>query len=671
VVGVPDVIRSVLIANRGEIAVRIIRTCRDLGIRVVTVHSEADRDSLAVRLADRSMPIGPAEAARSYLDRDRIVAAALDAGVDAVHPGYGFLSEDHVFARQVRDAGLLFVGPSAPAIERMGSKREAKAIARSAGVPVVPGYSGADQSPARLEEEARRIGWPVLVKASGGGGGRGMRVVRRPADLPSAIAEGRREGESFFGDGTLLLERLLESARHIEVQVAGDRHGEIVHLFERDCSIQRRHQKVVEEAPAANLASGVRVALHEAAVKVVRAVGYDSVGTVEFLVDADSGDYWFLEMNTRLQVEHPVTELVTGLDLVALQLRIATGLRLGLSQDDVVLRGAAIEARISAEDPAHDYRPSIGAIGLYRPPAGAGVRVDSGVDQGSTVSPFYDGLLAKVIAFGPDRETARDRLNHALDQWTTAGVSTNAAWLAEVLRHPRFVDGPLTTRYLEETGLDRWSLPPIDGDHVAVATALAASVAESAVAGPWSSLGSWRLGRLGTSSVPLTVELRGHSWPVMLGGNGGRYLVEAAGIVRRVELDWRSADAVRASIDGRMVDLAVRARDGVVFFHLDGVDHVARLAVRREPRVAERQDGPAPETAIVAPLPGVVASVSAAVGQRVARGEVALVIEAMKLVHTLKVGRPGVVRAVHCKAGMTVEGGQLLVELDPTNEETS
>jgi 3-methylcrotonyl-CoA carboxylase alpha subunit len=564
VAGVPDVIRSVLIANRGEIAVRIIRTCRDLGLRVVTVHSDADRDSLAVRLADRSIAIGPPEASRSYLDRDRIVAAALDAGVDAVHPGYGFLSEDHRFAHQVRDAGIEFVGPSAAAIERMGSKREAKAIAEAAGVAVVPGYSGADQSLARLEDEARRIGLPLLIKASAGGGGRGMRAVRRAAELERAVAEARREAESFFGDGTLLLERLVESARHIEVQVAGDRHGGLIHLFDRDCSIQRRHQKVIEETPAANLPSSIRTALHEAAVTVARAVGYDSVGTVEFLVDAASSEFWFLEMNTRLQVEHPITELVTGVDLVALQLKVATGERLGLDQSDIVLRGAAIEARVCAEDPAHNYRPSIGAIGLYRPPAGAGIRVDSGVDVGSAVTPYYDSLLAKVIAVGPDRVTARQRLARALDEWTSAGVVTNAAWLADVVRHPRFAGGPLTTHYLAETGLDRWSAHPLDGDHVAVAAALAASTAETPNAGPWSALGSWRLGGVGVGAVPLAVELHGAERPVMLGGAAGRYLVETGGVVRHVTLEWRSRSEARVSTGGRMADVPVAVRAGVV-----------------------------------------------------------------------------------------------------------
>jgi 3-methylcrotonyl-CoA carboxylase alpha subunit len=672
VAGLPHVIRSVLIANRGEIAVRIIRACRELAISPIAVYSDADRDSRHVRLADHALWIGPSESVRSYLDRDRLVAAALEAGADAVHPGYGFLAEDAAFARLVRGAGLLFIGPSPECIERMGSKREAKAIALAVGVPIVPGYSEADQSIERLATEAERIGFPVLIKANGGGGGRGMRVVLHPRELEPKVAESRREALAYFDDDTLLLERLVEPARHIEVQVAGDRHGGLIHLFERDCSIQRRHQKVIEEAPAANLPAAVRARLHADALRVARAVGYDSVGTVEFLVDAASGEHWFLEMNTRLQVEHPVTESVTGVDLVALQLKLARGERLGISQGDVTVTGVAVEARVCAEDPALGYRPALGSIGLYRECKGEGVRVDSGVEEGSVVTPFYDSLLAKVVASGSDRATARRRLARALDGWTSPGVATNARWLAEVVRHDRFEAEPLTTRYLELASLVEWRPAPVDSADIATLTAILAASSETPDAGPWGALGSWRLGGRSQTSVPLDLELSGGSrWPVTIGGSGGRYSIRAGGLVHRVSIERPAAGEAAVAIDDRRALVPAVVRDGTLWAHVGSGDFVARLVARCEPEPPGGSDHLASDADIVAPLPGVVASVGAAVGQTLARGQVAVVIEAMKLVHSLKANRAATVRAVHCGAGMTVSGGQLLMELDPTTEETT
>jgi len=417
------VFESVLIANRGEIAVRIIRTCRRLGIRAIAVHSEADRDALHVRLADAAYAIGPAESARSYLDAGAIVAAARRAGAAAIHPGYGFLAESEALIAACEDAGIAFVGPHREAIRAMGSKIAAKAIAVQAGVPVVPGYHRDDQRDATLIAAAERIGFPLLIKASAGGGGRGMRSVAGAEEFPAALAQARAEALAGFGDDRVLLEKLVAAPRHLEVQLAGDRHGNLVHLFERECSIQRNHQKIVEEAPAAFLSAAQRAALYRHALALGRAIGYDSLGTVEFLLDHDSGELYFLEMNTRLQVEHPVTEYVTGLDLVEWQLRSAAGEPLPRAQEQIACTGWAMEARLNAEDPAQGYRPATGRIERYREPAGAGVRIDSGVGEGASIGPHYDSLLAKVIAGGDDREQARRRLLAALEDFVLLGAA--------------------------------------------------------------------------------------------------------------------------------------------------------------------------------------------------------------------------------------------------------
>jgi acetyl/propionyl-CoA carboxylase alpha subunit len=669
VAGLPDVIRSLLIANRGEIAVRIARACRDLGIRAVAVHSDADRNAVHVRGADESIRLGPAEAARSYLDPDRIVEAAIAAGVEAIHPGYGFLAEDARFARAVRGAGLIFVGPSAECIARMGSKREARAIAEAAGVPVVPGYAGSDQSAERFAAATRTLGFPLLIKASAGGGGRGMRVVRGPAGLAAALEEARQEAETFFGDGALLLERLIERARHIEVQVAGDRFGSLIHLLERDCSIQRRHQKVIEEAPAACLPAAVRAGLHQAALAIARAVRYDNVGTVEFLVDPDAGEFWFLEMNTRLQVEHPVTELVTGVDLVALQLRLAAGEPLSISQEAVRQAGAAIEARVVAEEPAAGFLPTTGTVRLYREPAGPDLRVYSGVAEGSEVTPHYDGLLAKLVARGADRAAARARLLAALEAWCSAGVVTNARWLAEVLRHPEFERGPLTTDFLARTGLDRWRRPEPEAESVAIGIALVSRAREDPSAGPWSSLGSWRLGAGDGAGAAATFQVEG-ARPVtaLVRGAAGRYRIQIADRAYHVHVPDPVGSEARVEVEGRSRAVPCRVEGERIWLHGSGGDLQGTVTA---PRSVERASGDHRgfATAVVAPLPGVVASVGARVGETVASGQVVAVLEAMKLVHTLTADAPALVRAVHCRAGMTVASGQVLIELERPSQE--
>jgi acetyl-CoA carboxylase biotin carboxylase subunit len=447
--------KSLLIANRGEIAVRLIRACRELGVRAVAVYSEADARALHVRLADEAVLIGPAAPAESYLRADRIVAAALASGAEAIHPGYGFLSENAAFAEAVRAVGLMFVGPPAGAMRAMGSKTQARALMQAAGVPVVPGSDGlADDD---LAAAAAALGYPVLVKAAGGGGGRGMRVVTVAADLPAAVASARQEAASAFGDPTLFLEKYIARGRHIEFQVFGDDHGQVVHLFERECSIQRRHQKLIEESPSPllRLHPELRERMGQAAVAAARAVGYTNAGTIEFIVDPDTLAFYFLEMNTRLQVEHPVTELLTGLDLVHLQLRVAAGEPLPFSQGEVTARGHALECRVYAEDPAQAFYPSIGRLLTVVEPSGPGLRVDSGFETGDEVSQHYDALLAKVIAQAATRAEAIARLEAALARYVLLGLTTNTAFLRAVLAHPEFQAGTATTRFIDQH-LSEW-----------------------------------------------------------------------------------------------------------------------------------------------------------------------------------------------------------------------
>ena len=491
--------KKVLIANRGEIAVRIARTCRAMGIATVAVYSEADPHALHVREADEALPIGPAEAARSYLDVERIVGAARQSGAQAVHPGYGFLSQNGDFVEAVERAGLVFIGPPAEVHRRMGDKQGARKLMAAAGVPVVPGDDGDDQSEAALLAGAKRVGWPVLIKPSRGGGGKGMRVVRAAAEFASALQGSRREARAAFGDDRVVLERLVERPRHVEVQVLGDAGGTLLHLFERECSIQRRHQKIVEETPSPALDAALRARLCAAGVAAARAAGYVSAGTVEFLL-TPAGEFYFLEMNTRLQVEHPVTEAVTGLDLVRLQIEIAAGRALPLAQVDVVSRGHALECRLYAEDPDRDDLPAPGRVLHLAPPVGPGVRFDSGVDAGSEVTVHYDPLLAKLITWGADRAESIERMAAALARTAVLGVTTNHARLRAIVDHPAFRAGALHTGFVDEhLGA---AATPVGPPAEAVAAAVAAlhrsrgttAARPPAAPDPWAALGAWRLG---------------------------------------------------------------------------------------------------------------------------------------------------------------------------------
>jgi 3-methylcrotonyl-CoA carboxylase alpha subunit len=654
---------TLLVANRGEIALRIFRTAKRLGMRTVAVYSDADAQALHVRAADTAVHIGPAPAADSYLRRDRIVAAALDAGADLVHPGYGFLAEDDRFAADCARAGLAFVGPPAEVLRAVGDKASARALAQRAGVPVFPGYAGEDQSDGSLRREALRIGFPVLVKPAGGGGGKGMTVVEDAGALDDALSAARRIATSAFDDDRLILERYVAGPRHVEVQVFGDASGNVIHLGERDCSLQRRHQKILEESPAPNLDDDVRASLHDAAVRFASHATYVGAGTCEFLVSR-TGDIGFIEMNARLQVEHPVTEMVTGLDLVEMQLRVAQGEKLPVSQDEITARGHAIEVRVYAEDP-EGFLPQSGRVLHVRwpsTPQGSGgansPRVDAGVDEGAEVSTHYDPLLAKVIVHGPDRTAAIDALQRALAGTELLGPRTNLTFLTEITAHPVVVAGTITTDWLErEIGTWRWPSRP-DDEMLARAIAAAAELDEAVSTrstDPWTSLGAWRLG--GGSGSPIVVRSGGAEHVVVVSGSGpyGVVLDEPVEITRGGDHHaWRLAPGSQR---------AAAAKDGDRW-HVWIGGAAYELAVGAAPRsIAHAGRG-----RLESPLPGQVVAVRVTAGQEVDAGEELVVVEAMKMEHAIKAHAAGTVRAVLCAPGDQVDRGQPLVDFEPAGD---
>jgi len=663
---------KILIANRGEIACRIARTARDLGYRTVAVHSDADAGAPHVRQADEAVRIGPPPAAESYLDIDALVAAARLSGADAVHPGYGFLSENAAFAEACTAAGLVFIGPPAAAIRAMGNKARAKALMIAAGVSCVPGYQGADQSDAALEAAAGRIGFPLMVKAAAGGGGRGMRLVARPDDLSKAIARARSEAANAFGSGELILEKAVADARHIEIQVFADRHGGVIHLGERDCSIQRRHQKVIEEAPSPAVSTELRARMGEAAVAAARAIDYVGAGTVEFLLDA-AGHFYFLEMNTRLQVEHPVTEAITGLDLVAWQLRIAAGERLPLDQHEVRFDGHAIEARLYAEDPHRAFLPQAGTVVDWRPAAGLGVRVDHGLVPGQAVSPYYDPMLAKVIAHGANRDEARRRLIAALEDTVILGLDTNRGFLLSLLRHPGFVAGEATTAFIEThfaASSDAMRRKTPDARMLALAAVLLLEDAHPPGPAPWSSTG--------TAAWPLRLTVGdGHHAADVVAIGPGRYAVTLApaavapatvapATVEVAILD-RGRGSVRFSAQGLEQTARFAFRDGALHLDLGGVTATFRETAR-EAVAAARRDGSA---RLVAPMNGAIVAVLARAGDRVAKGQRIVVLEAMKMQHEIAAERDGTVAQIAVKPGDQVATRQLLAVLAAETEAAS
>ena len=637
-------IRRLLIANRGEIAVRIARAARELGVSPVGVYSDADGDALFRTLLDDDVRIGPAPARESYLDADAIVAAAKTLGADAVHPGYGFLSERAPFAQAVVDAGLIFVGPTPAAIAAMGSKIEAKRRVRAAGVPVVPGYDGDDLSPQRLRAEAERIGTPLLIKASAGGGGRGMRGVDDLATFEDALASAKREALAAFGDDAVLLERYLRDPRHIEFQILADAHGTTLYLGERECSIQRRHQKVIEEAPSVALDPELRAQMGAAAVAAARSVGYTNAGTVEFMLDADR--FFFLEMNARLQVEHPVTELVFGVDLVHEQLRIASGEATALRQATLLPRGWAIEARLNAEDPAHDYRPSIGRIETFSVPQESGVRVDTGVRDGSDISVYYDSMIAKIIVWGGDRHAAIARLRTALAGTVVDGVATNLGLLRAIAADEAFARGATTTRFLEERA-----------PYLTLATDVSDEARLLAAAALLATGRNWRAAGV---DVPLHFILDGE--PVR------------ARASRTTGSAWTLAGDLDATIEvtahGERIELRTGERSLQAAF-VPGADG-GRLAFAGRgyrlrfapPPDADPEHHAAAETAsgtVTSPMPGKIVSVNVRAGEPVAARALLVVLEAMKMEHRIEAPLAGTVSDVRVAAGDLVTGGATLV----------
>jgi 3-methylcrotonyl-CoA carboxylase alpha subunit len=664
------VFRKILIANRGEIACRVIVAARAMGIRTVAVYSDADRDARHVALADEARRIGPPEARASYLNVEAILAAARETGAEAVHPGYGFLSENEDFAAACAKAGLVFIGPSPVAIAAMGDKSAAKRLMEKAGVPLVPGYHGERQDPAFLQKEADRIGYPVLIKASAGGGGKGMKVAPDSKGFAAALASARREAKSAFGDDRVLVEKYLDRPRHVEVQVFGDTHGNVVYLFERDCSVQRRHQKVLEEAPAPGLNPARRKRMCEAAVAAARSIKYTGAGTVEFIATQD-GRFYFMEMNTRLQVEHPVTEMITGLDLVKWQLLVAAGDSLPLKQNEIQMNGHAIEARIYAENPDKGFLPSTGTLRHLRAPRGgefspqAGpLRVDSGVREGDAITPHYDPMIAKLIVWGEDRAIALGRMRAALAGYEIVGVATNVAFLARTVAGKAFSGADLDTGLIERSRAELFPADAGADDEDLAAAALAELRSEQAQAAaaarasgdphsPWNTVDGWRL-NLGSH----------HELEFAEGGRSHRVAVHF------------TPSGLEFSVNGRAQALAGSEQDGMLQVTLGGAAfrvravrdgahwHLFRDGRHRVLALQSAQTAPEPDAALgslAAPMPGKVLQVLVALGARVAKGTPLVILEAMKMEHTIAAPHDGQVAEILFKAGEQVsEGAELL-----------
>jgi propionyl-CoA carboxylase alpha chain len=658
----PRPVTKILVANRGEIARRVLRTVRAMGLASVAVYSDADAGAPHVAEADEAVRLGPAPSRESYLAIDRILEAARATGADAVHPGYGFLAENADFAARAAEAGLTFIGPPAEAIRRMGSKIEAKAVMAAAGVPVIPGISGAGLDDRALAAEARKLGFPVLVKASAGGGGKGMRVVRDEAGLADALAAARREAASAFGDDTLLLERYLEAPRHVEIQIFGDAHGAVIHLGERECSIQRRYQKILEEAPSPAVDAKLRARMGAAAVAAGKAIGYVGAGTVELLLDRD-GTFYFLEVNTRLQVEHPVTEAITGLDLVRLQIQVARGEPLPLAQKDVHFDGHAIEARLYAEDPASDFLPATGRLALWEPAALPGVRYDSGVAAGTEVGVHYDPLLAKVIAHAPTRGEAIARLAGALGRLGVGGVATNRDLLLAVLAHPAFAAGEIDTHFIERhlpPDARRAAPDPLVARLHAIAAALDGHERRRRAGGPlppsipsgWRN-NRWRPQDASYRAGETTIDVRYVAAP------GGRFEVEADGVASAVALVESDEGGLALEIDGVRRRFTVVAHGERAWVHGPlGTTELVEAPRFPPPRGEEIAGG------CVAPMTGVIREVRVAAGDRVDAGTVLLVLEAMKMEHQMTAHAPGVVREVRVEVGQMVDPDTVMVVVE-------
>jgi 3-methylcrotonyl-CoA carboxylase alpha subunit len=648
-------IQRLLVANRGEIVCRIARTARRMGVTTIAVYSDADRNALHVRSADEAYHLGAAPAADSYLNIGKLIALAKRVGADAIHPGYGFLSENAGFAQACVDAGLIFIGPPAAAIRAMGSKSASKAAMAAVGVPVAPGYHGSEQTAPRLQEEAARVGFPLIIKASAGGGGKGMQVVNSAAEVPAAIESAQRLARTAFGDDRLLMERYFPKARHVEVQVFADSHGQTISLFDRDCSVQRRHQKIIEEAPAPDLREEVRAAMAQAAVKSAQAVSYVGAGTVEFLVD-DAQNFYFMEMNTRLQVEHPVTELITGIDLVEWQLRIAQGEP--LPSHDINRRGFAVEARLYAEDPAHDYLPSVGSIEHLRWAApSTGLRQDVGFEEGDEVSTYYDPMLGKIIAWGESRTTAIDLLRRALDEIEIVGVATNRALLSSVLGDEEFRRGAVATNFL---GARREHLNFGEAEPLAVDLAIAAAwCAARRTDGNalWQDTRGWR------PAAPASTAWRfGESVVSVESPAPDSYVARIQGQELALRILARSADSLHVECAGETSQVRVFEVSAALHLWSRGRHVVVNLVTTDD---SLQVAGTAEQGSLLTPLPGTIVAVHVAAGQQVARGAPLITVEAMKMEHTLTAPYDGVVSRIAFALADRVQAGAVLVELAP------
>ncbi|WP_425069855.1 acetyl-CoA carboxylase biotin carboxylase subunit [Reyranella sp.] len=645
---------KILIANRGEIACRVIRTCKRLGIKTVAVYSEADADALHVREADEAVLIGPPPSAQSYLLIDKIVEACKATGAQAVHPGYGFLSEKEAFQKALAEAGIAFIGPDAHAIYAMGDKIESKKLAQAAGVSTVPGYLAAIPNAEEAVKIAQKIGYPVMIKASAGGGGKGMRIAYNDAEAHEGFGSATNEAKASFADDRVFIEKYVEEPRHIEIQLIADGHGNCVYLWERECSIQRRHQKVIEEAPSPFLDAKTRKAMGEQAVALAKAVKYKSAGTVEFIVDKHR-KFYFLEMNTRLQVEHPVTELITGLDLVELMIRVAAGGKLPFQQKDVKLQGWAVEARLYAEDPFRNFLPSTGRLVKYREPeAGPDVRVDTGVYEGGEISMFYDPMIAKLCTHGKTRDEAIDRMRRALDEFYVRGVSHNVPFLAALMAHPRFRAGKLTTNFIAEEfkgGFTAEHLPPKDA---AVLAAVAAVVDRI------------HAHRAGAPQSERVVMLNRTAMPVSVSGGGLEFAVDID--ARRIEIEtaWMPGEPLlRAKVDQHPVVVQVDTLgSGWRLTHEGGQADVLVLTPRQAELYALMPVKAAPDTSkfLLSPMPGLLASVAVSEGQEIKAGEALAVVEAMKMENVLRATRDGTVKTLHAKAGDSLRVDQKIIE---------
>jgi 3-methylcrotonyl-CoA carboxylase alpha subunit len=673
----------VLIANRGEIAVRIIRACRELGLSPVAVYSEADAHALHVHLVDIAYPVGPAPASQSYLRGDAIIAAAQATGAEAIHPGYGFLSENAAFARACAEAGLIFVGPPPDAIEAMGGKIGARRLATEAGVPVVPGYNGDDQRDEVFHAEAERIGFPLLIKASAGGGGKGMRIVRSIGDFAAALEGARRESRAAFGDDTVFLEKLVVRPRHVEIQVLADSHGNIVHLGERECSIQRRHQKIVEESPSPALTPELRAEMGAAAVRAARSAGYVNAGTVEFMLDQD-GNYYFLEMNTRLQVEHPVTELVTGMDLVHLQFAIAAGERLPFTQDDITFRGHAIEVRLYAEDPV-TYLPATGQLALHDPSIGPGVRVDSGLTTGDEVTVYYDPMIAKLIVHGPDRPATIGRLRRALDDYAILGLTTNLPLLRAIAGNSTFAAGDTHTGFLETNTLE--AAPP---DEMPIEVLIAAAVwdlktpsaARQAPSDPFAAL--WRMNGL---AIPLRYQWVNALYTIQASVDGAGWHISLHDAEFRISnIVCSPAELVLTGETQSKIQhpslpvtkdspshfherfrMAADATNGDLLILWRGAAYRLSRPAPLSVDSVGHHGGPGSES-LTSPMPGTLIKVLVSEGQEVQEGQPLVVLEAMKMEHTIVAPHAGIVQRLAYGEGASVAGGVTLVELEELEE---